>query len=84
MARLGAIGVILVAFLGAFAAYELALFAASFMLPTGAEAFSLPVVWRIFYVNVFALAGLVGAHRVATALGLLAPEATSQGAPATT
>lgn len=59
------------AFLAAFALYELALYAASFILPGNAEAFSLPVVWRIFYVNALALAGLLIIHRLAMAAGLM-------------
>jgi hypothetical protein len=71
VARLGSAGTISTAFLAAFAVYELALYAVSFVLPTGAEAFSLPVVWRIFYVNVIALVGLLVLHRLALAAGLI-------------
>jgi hypothetical protein len=72
LARWGAISVTGVAFLAAFAAYELALYAASLVLPGGTSAFSLPVVWRIFYVNVIALAGLLVVHRLALGVGLVA------------
>jgi hypothetical protein len=64
---------VIAAFLAAFVAYELALCAASFALPGGDEAFSLLVIWRIFYVNGIALIGLLVAHRFAIAAGLLLP-----------
>jgi hypothetical protein len=67
---LGWAGVTAAAFLAAFIVYELALYAASFVLPTGAEAFSLPTVWRIFYVNVIALVGFLAVHRLGVAAGL--------------
>lgn len=60
-------GAVLIVFSAAFALYELALYAASFILPGSAEAFSLPVVWRIFYVNALALVGLLFFHRLALA-----------------
>jgi hypothetical protein len=65
-------------FLAAFALYEITLYSASFVLPGSAEAFSAPHVWRIFYVNVIALAGLLIVHRVALA-GLLVKDGHSSG-----
>jgi hypothetical protein len=71
VSRWGSARVVIGAFLAAFVLYELALYAASFVLPGSNEAFSLPVVWRIFYVNVIALVGLLIAHRLAMAAGLV-------------
>jgi hypothetical protein len=77
VARLGSARVIVAAFLAAFAGYELTLYAASFVLPTGAEAFSPPVVRHIFYVNAIALVGLLALHRLALATaGGIQPAAT--------
>jgi hypothetical protein len=59
------------AFLAAFTIYELALFAATAILPSSAEAFALPVVQWIFWINLLALAGLLAAHKTAVAAGLL-------------
>lgn len=47
-----------IAFAGAFAAYELTLYAASFVLPSSEAAFSWPIVADILKVNVLALIGL--------------------------
>jgi hypothetical protein len=65
------IGVI-AGFLAAFLVYEATLFAATALLPSGAEAFSLPVVSRILWINALALAGLLALHRLAMVVGLLA------------
>jgi hypothetical protein len=81
VARLGSACVI-VAFLAAFAVYELALYAASFVLPTGVEAFSPPVVWRILYVNAIALVGLLALHRLALATSLIAGGSQPAATPA--
>ena len=81
--RLGTLGIIATAFFAAFALYELALYAASFVLPGSAEAFSLPVVWRIFYVNVIALVGLLVVHRLALAARLIVKSNEATGAAAT-
>jgi hypothetical protein len=56
----------------AFALYEILLFTATAVLPSGAGAFALPVVGRIFGINLVALAGLLVLHRLAIAIGLLA------------
>jgi hypothetical protein len=81
--RFGRAGITVAVFLAAFVSYELALYAASFVLPTGAEAFSLPVVWRIFCVNVIALAGLFTLYRLGLATGLIAGPRVSTGVSAT-
>lgn len=67
-------GIVVVALglLLAFVSYELALFAATAVLPSGDEAFSPAVVVRILWTNVLALAGLLVMHRLAVAAGLLA------------
>ena len=70
VARLGRTGMIAATFLAAFTPYELALYAASFVLGS-ADAFLLPVVWRIFYMNVFALVALLIVHQLALAAGLI-------------
>jgi hypothetical protein len=70
LAYWGSARIIVAAFLAAFGLYELALYAASFVLPGSDAAFSLPVIWRIFYVNAIALAGLLVAHRLAMTAGL--------------
>lgn len=58
-------------FVGAFAAFEFALYVASFVLPSEADAFALPVVRQIFVVNALSLAGLVAVHWLAGIAGLL-------------
>jgi hypothetical protein len=71
VARNGSPVMVIAAFLAAFVLYELALYVASFVLPSSGEAFSLAVVWRIFYVNVIALVGLLVAYRLGIAVGLV-------------
>jgi hypothetical protein len=61
-----------VAFALAFATYEGALFAATALLSSGSEAFSLSIVGSIFAINLVALAGLLILRRTATAAGLSA------------
>ncbi len=63
----------LAAFLGAFIIYEGGLYATTALLPSGDEAFSLPIVARILEINALAFAGLLVLHRLATAIGLSAP-----------
>jgi hypothetical protein len=58
------------AFLSAFAVYELALYAASFWLSSGDTTFSWPVVGYVLQVNALGLVGLVIAKLVASAIGL--------------
>ena len=70
--RLGAtFKIIALAFVTAFAVYEATLVAATTILPSSMEAFSLSVVSWIFCVNLLALAGLVGMYRAAIAMRLL-------------
>jgi hypothetical protein len=63
-------GRILVGFVFGFLAFELTLFAATAILPSGDEAFSLAIVARVFAVNGLALAGLLVLQRTAEAVGL--------------
>ena len=58
-------------FVGAFAAYELGLYVASFVLPSSDAAFAAAVVEQLFLVNLVALLGLIAAHQVASVIGLL-------------
>lgn len=66
-------------FAAAFAAYELVLFAATAVLPSGDEAFSLPIIAQILWTNVLAFAGLEALHRLALSVGFL-PRAERGGA----
>ena len=59
-----------IAFLSAFAAYELALYAASLWLASGDTAFSWPIVGYILKVNVLGLGGLIVVKLVAASVGL--------------
>jgi hypothetical protein len=63
----------------AFAVYEGVLFAATIVLPSGYEAFSLPVVARIFSINLLALGALFLLHRLAVVVGLLDAEPEPSG-----
>lgn len=81
--QLGTLGVIATVFFAAFGLYEFALYAASFVLPGSAEAFSLPVVWRILYVNVIAIVLLLVVHRLALATGLTVKTNEAIGTAAT-
>ncbi len=62
-----------VAFVAAFAAYELVLYAATSVLASGADAFAPDVVWRIFLDNAVALGLLMAARSVASLVGVLPP-----------
>ncbi len=70
----GAVTGTVAAFFAAFIVYEGALYAAAAVLPSGDEAFSLPVVARIFEINGLAFVGLLALHRLAMAFGLPAPQ----------
>ena len=59
-------------FIGAFAAYELGLYIASFVLPGSDAAFAPAIVKQLFLVNLMAFLGLVVAHQVASLIGLTA------------
>jgi hypothetical protein len=60
----------IVAFAAAFVTYECALFAATVFLPSGAAAFSAPVVGRILLINLAAFVGLLVIQRLAVWFGL--------------
>jgi hypothetical protein len=60
----------LVAFAIAFATYEIALFAATAVLPSSAAAFSFPIVVRILAINGGAFVGLLAIQRLAVWFGL--------------
>ena len=62
-----------IGFAVSFLAYEATLFAATAVLPSSDQAFSIGVMARIFEVNAFALIGLLVLHRCALALTLLKP-----------
>lgn len=68
--RLLALGL---AFIAAFAAYELMLYAAGFVLGASDGAFSAEVVGQILAINAVSFAGLLVLHRAATALAWLRP-----------
>jgi hypothetical protein len=58
-------------FFGAFAAFELGLYAAGFVLPGSDAAFAASVVWHIFLINAVALCGLMVAYHLAMMFGNL-------------
>jgi hypothetical protein len=60
-----------VAFGGAFVAYQGVLVAATAVLPSGSEAFSLPIVAWVLRVNLLSLAGLLVLYRLAVWIGLV-------------
>ena len=62
------------AFAGAFVAYQGTLFAATAVLSSGAEAFSLPIAGWVLRVNLLSLAGLLILHRLAVWIGLVTRE----------
>lgn len=64
------------ALLAAFAAYELTLYAAGFVLGASDGAFTAEVVGQILAINAVSFAGLLLLHRAATALAWLRPTAT--------
>lgn len=66
-------------FVGAFAAYELGLYVASFMLPGSDAAFAAAIVEQLFLVNLVALLGLMAVHQAALLLTLLARSNTASG-----
>jgi hypothetical protein len=68
------------AFIAAFSAYEVALFAATAVLPSCEGAFSPSVIARILAVNAGAMVGLMAIHRLAAFVGLephAAPQRTA-------
>src|SRR5262245_37382749 len=62
-----------IAFAGAFIVYESALFATALVLGTGTAAFSSPIVFRIFEINVVALVALLALHWLGTLAGVARP-----------
>jgi hypothetical protein len=62
------------AFVAAFVAYQAVLAAATAVLASGSEEFSLPIVGWVLRVNLLSLAGLLILHRLAAWIGLAARE----------
>lgn len=62
------------AFGGAFVTWQAVLFAATAVLASGAEVFSLPIVGWVLRVNLLSLAGLLILHRLAVWIGLVTRE----------
>ena len=62
------------AFAGASVAYQAVLVAATAVLASGSEAFSLPIVAWVLRVNLLSLAGLLILHRLAVSIGLVTRE----------
>jgi len=62
------------AFAGAFVAYQAVLLAATAVLASGSEPFSLPVVGWVLRVNLLSLAGLLMLHQLALWIGLVTRE----------
>jgi hypothetical protein len=58
-------------FTGAFAAFQLGLYAAGFVLPGSDGAFATAVVWHVFLLNAYSMAGLMVAYHLATLAGTL-------------
>lgn len=79
IARWGKVTSVAAAFLAAFAAYQAGLFVASLGLPGGG--FSLSVLSQVLVTNVGALIGLVVAHQIAVAVGLVARAVPSAQRP---
>lgn len=75
-ARMGALASAASAFLGAFAAYEAALIAASLILG-GTETYTLAIQGKIFAMNALALAGLLALSRAGVSLGIVPPVVTA-------
>ncbi len=74
---------LLTGFGGAFLLYETILFAATAFLPSAPDAFSPGIVWRIFWINALALAGLVVLHRAGLSVGIAPRTSLPQPASAT-
>lgn len=71
------------AFGGAFVAHQVVLFAATTVLASGSEAFSLPIVGWVLRVNLLSLAGLLILYRLAVGIGLVTREPLGTRATAT-
>jgi hypothetical protein len=66
-------------FVGAFAAFELALYVAGFALPGGQGGFTAAIVEKVFLVNLVTLVGLLAVYQVALMAGLLTRQSASRG-----
>ena len=73
------ISTVVAGFVLAFVVYEFVLFAATALLPSGEEAFSLDVIVQILWPNVLALVGLVVLHRIAVSVRFLPDPETVRG-----
>lgn len=69
-------------FMGAFAAFELGLYGAGFVLPGTDGAFAASVVWHVFLLNAIALGGVMAAYHLAMLAGYLVRQNTSGYRPA--
>ncbi len=67
-------------FVGAFAAYELGIYFASFVLPGSDGAFDITIVRQLFTINLLALVGLLALGQVASAISSLASSRMLSGA----
>lgn len=65
-------------FVGAFAAFEAGLYAAGRLLPVGSDAFGLPVIRHVFWVNAAALCGLMALYQLLSLVGGFAAAKPSQ------
>jgi hypothetical protein len=73
------ISTVVAGFVLAFVVYEFVLFAATALLPSGEEAFSLDVIVQILWPNVLALVGLAVLHRIAVSVRFLPDPETVRG-----
>jgi hypothetical protein len=73
----------MIAFVGAFIAYEVLLYMTAFLLPGSEGAFSWPIIRWVLLINLLALTGLLGLHRVAATLGLAGQRPISVATAAT-
>jgi hypothetical protein len=64
----------------AFVGYELALFAADFVLPSSPSDYGVPVLLYVFEINGFAFAGLLVLQALGRTLGLASPRLTTASA----
>ncbi|MBN8953619.1 MULTISPECIES: hypothetical protein [unclassified Rhizobium] len=71
--KFGPVVTALVALLVGFCAYEIVLFIATLMLPSGDDAFSLAVIAQILRDNIVAFAGLMAIYAVIRSAGFLEP-----------
>jgi hypothetical protein len=67
-------------FVAAFAAFELVLYTAGFILPGGEGAFTASIVGHIFLINALALFGLMTVYNLSVALGILARDGAAPSA----